>query len=80
VTEIKKRQQAPGILQASLMLSAVVVMPFKIYVDRLVNALSAPVAGMIFDVIGARRLYGFATTGYAIGLLSLLLTRPLLEQ
>jgi len=48
VSEIKKRSQARGILQASLMLGA----------------------------IGARWLYALATTGYAMGLLSLWITRP----
>ena len=49
---------------------------FTVTLSGLVNVLAAPVSGAIFDAIGARWLYAFAVTGYAIGLLSLWLTRP----
>jgi hypothetical protein len=42
----------------------------------LVNMLAAPVSGAVFDAIGARWLYALAAIGYAIGLLSLWMTRP----
>jgi hypothetical protein len=42
----------------------------------LVTMLAAPLSGAIFDAIGARWLYALAATGYAIGLLSLWITRP----
>jgi PPP family 3-phenylpropionic acid transporter len=49
---------------------------YTVTLSGLVNVLAAPVSGAIFDAIGARWLYAFAITGYAIGLLSLWLTRP----
>jgi PPP family 3-phenylpropionic acid transporter len=48
---------------------------YTVTLAGLVNMLSAPVAGAIFDVIGARWLYALAACGYAMGLLSLWLTR-----
>jgi MFS transporter, PPP family, 3-phenylpropionic acid transporter len=42
----------------------------------LVSMLAAPISGKLFDTIGARWLYALAATGYAIGLLSMWLTRP----
>jgi len=50
---------------------------FTVTLNGLVNVLAAPVAGAIFDAIGTRWLYAFAVIGYAIGVLSLWLTRPL---
>jgi len=49
---------------------------YTVTLAGLVSMLSAPVSGAIFDVIGARWLYALAATGYAIGLLSLWITRP----
>lgn len=49
---------------------------YTVTLSGLVSVLAAPVAGAIFDAIGARWLYALATTGYAIGLLSLWITRP----
>jgi PPP family 3-phenylpropionic acid transporter len=42
----------------------------------LVTVLAAPISGAIFDAVGARWLYALATTGYAMGLVSLWITRP----
>lgn len=49
---------------------------YTVTLNGLVSVLAAPVSGAIFDAIGARWLYAFAVTGYAVGLLSLWLTRP----
>jgi PPP family 3-phenylpropionic acid transporter len=49
---------------------------YTVTLSGLVSVLAAPVAGAIFDVIGARWLYALAATGYTIGLLSLWITRP----
>jgi PPP family 3-phenylpropionic acid transporter len=49
---------------------------YTVTLAGLVSMLSAPVSGAIFDAIGARWLYALAATGYAIGLLSLWITRP----
>jgi PPP family 3-phenylpropionic acid transporter len=49
---------------------------YTVTLAGLVNMLAAPVSGAVFDVIGARWLYALASGGYAIGLLSLWLTRP----
>jgi MFS transporter, PPP family, 3-phenylpropionic acid transporter len=49
---------------------------YTVTLSGLVSVLAAPVAGAIFDAIGARWLYALAATGYAIGLLSLWITRP----
>ena len=48
---------------------------YTVTLNGLVSVLAAPVSGAIFDAIGARWLYAFAMTGYAIGLLSLWFTR-----
>ncbi|HSB02839.1 MAG TPA: MFS transporter, partial [Anaerolineales bacterium] len=53
---------------------------YTVTLNGLVNVLAAPVSGAIFDAIGARWLYAFAVTGYAIGLLSLWLTQPTLKH
>lgn len=52
---------------------------YTVTLAGLVSMLSAPVAGAIFDVIGARWLYGLAVMGYGIGFLSMWLTRPSLR-
>ncbi len=52
---------------------------YTVTLAGLVNVLAAPVAGAIFDSMGARWLYGPAVAGYAAGLLSLWLTRPARE-
>ena len=49
---------------------------YTVTLTGLVSMLAAPISGAIFDAIGARWLYALATTGYAIGLLSLWITRP----
>ncbi len=49
---------------------------YTVTLSGLVNVLAAPISGAIFDAIGARWLYAFSVTGYAIGLFSLWLTRP----
>ena len=50
---------------------------YTVTLNGLVNLMAAPVAGVLFDTIGARWLYAFAVAGYTVGLLSLWLTRPL---
>ena len=49
---------------------------YTVTLSGLVSMLAAPVSGAIFDAIGARWLYALAATGYAIGLLSLWITKP----
>jgi MFS family permease len=49
---------------------------YTVTLAGLVSMLAAPVSGAIFDVVGARWLYALASAGYAVGLLSLWLTRP----
>ena len=49
---------------------------YTVTLASLVNILSAPVSGAIFDVIGARWLYALSAGGYAIGAICLWLTRP----
>ncbi|HLO16262.1 MAG TPA: MFS transporter, partial [Anaerolineales bacterium] len=49
---------------------------YTVTLSGLVNVLAAPIAGAIFDAIGARWLYALALTGYALGLFSLWVTRP----
>lgn len=53
---------------------------YTVTLAGLVNVLAAPVAGVIFDAIGARWLYAFSVFGYASGLLSLWISRPLQEK
>ena len=48
---------------------------FTVTLAGLVNIFAAPVTGALFDLIGARWLYAFAATGYAIALSSLWITR-----
>lgn len=49
---------------------------YTVTLNGLVSVLAAPISGAMFDAIGARWLYALATTGYAMGLLSLWITRP----
>lgn len=49
---------------------------YTVTLSGLVTVLAAPVSGAIFDAVGARWLYALATTGYALGLVSLWITRP----
>jgi PPP family 3-phenylpropionic acid transporter len=49
---------------------------YTVTLAGLVSVLAAPVSGTIFDVIGARWLYGFSVLGYTIGFLSMWVTRP----
>ena len=53
---------------------------YTVTLSGLVNVLAAPVSGAIFDAFGSRWLYALAVSGYALGLLSLWLTRPLPES
>ena len=53
---------------------------YTVTLAGLVTMLAAPVSGAIFDLIGARWLYALSAAGYAIGLLSLWITRPYEEQ
>ena len=49
---------------------------YTVTLASLVNILAAPVAGTIFDVIGARWLYALSAIGYALGAVCVWLTRP----
>jgi PPP family 3-phenylpropionic acid transporter len=49
---------------------------YTVTLAGLVSMMAAPVSGAIFDAIGARWLYALAASGYAVGLLSLWITRP----
>lgn len=49
---------------------------YTVTIAGLVNIFASPVAGAIFDVIGARWLYAFSALGYMVAALSLWLTRP----
>jgi PPP family 3-phenylpropionic acid transporter len=49
---------------------------YTVTLAGLVSVLAAPVSGTIFDVIGARWLYAFSTLGYAVGFLSMWVSRP----
>ncbi|HKI54615.1 MAG TPA: MFS transporter [Anaerolineales bacterium] len=49
---------------------------YTVTLASLVNILSAPVSGAIFDAIGARWLYALSAGGYTIGALAIWLTRP----
>jgi PPP family 3-phenylpropionic acid transporter len=53
---------------------------YTVTLSGFVNVLAAPVAGAIFDVIGARWLYAFSVAGYTIALLSLWLSRPVIDK
>ncbi len=49
---------------------------YTVTLASLVNILAAPVAGTIFDVLGARWLYALSVSGYALGAVCVWLTRP----
>ncbi|MBC7879094.1 MAG: MFS transporter [Anaerolineales bacterium] len=49
---------------------------FTVTIAGLVNIISAPIAGAIFDVIGARWLYALSAVGWLIGVLCLWWTKP----
>lgn len=49
---------------------------YTVTIGGLVNIIAAPVAGSIFDAIGAHWLYLLSASGYLIGMLSLWLTKP----
>jgi len=49
---------------------------FTVTISGLVNIIASPVGGALFDALGARWLYAFSMTGYAIAVSSLWLTRP----
>jgi MFS transporter, PPP family, 3-phenylpropionic acid transporter len=51
---------------------------YTVTIAGLVNIVAAPVAGAIFDAVGAHWLYLLAASGYFIGAVSLWLTRPAL--
>lgn len=53
---------------------------YTVTLAGLVSVLAAPVSGTIFDAVGARWLYAFSVLGYAIGFLSMWLTRPLASK
>jgi PPP family 3-phenylpropionic acid transporter len=53
---------------------------YTVTLNGLVTVMAAPVSGAIFDAIGARWLYALAVAGYAFGLISLWVTRPLPER
>lgn len=48
---------------------------FTVTLAGLVSVLAAPISGTFFDAIGARWLYALSAAGYAIGFLSMWLTR-----
>jgi len=49
---------------------------YMVTIGGLVSIMAAPLAGAIFDAIGAHWLYLLSASGYAIGVLSLWLTKP----
>lgn len=49
---------------------------FTVTLAGLVNIVASPIAGAMYDIIGARWLYACAATGYAIATASLWLTKP----
>jgi PPP family 3-phenylpropionic acid transporter len=53
---------------------------YTVTLAGLVSVLAAPFSGTIFDAIGARWLYAFSVVGYAIGFMSMWLTRPSASQ
>ena len=53
---------------------------YTVTLGGLVNMLAAPVSGAIFDAIGARWLYLLSVSGYALGFLTMWLTRPGVEH
>jgi MFS family permease len=49
---------------------------YTVTLGGLVNMIAAPVAGTIFDAIGAHWLYLLSAGGYLIGIVSLWLAKP----
>jgi predicted MFS family arabinose efflux permease len=49
---------------------------YSVTIAGLVNIVAAPVAGALFDALGARFLYAYAALGYALAFAALWLTRP----
>ena len=49
---------------------------FTVTLAGLVNIVAAPLDGALYDAIGARWLYAFSVSGYAIAFASLWITRP----
>ena len=49
---------------------------YTVTLAGLVSVLAAPISGTIFDAFGARWLYAFSVVGYAVGLLSMWVTKP----
>ena len=49
---------------------------YMVTIGGLVSIMAAPLAGAIFDAIGAHWFYLLSASGYAIGVLSLWLTKP----
>ncbi len=49
---------------------------YTVTLASFVTILAAPISGTIFDAIGARWLYALSAVGYAVGALSVWLTRP----
>ncbi len=50
---------------------------YTVTLSGLVSMIAAPAAGLIFDAVGARWLYAFSMTGYAIGVTVLWFARPI---
>ena len=48
---------------------------YTVTLAGLVSVLAGPISGTFFDAIGARWLYALSAAGYAIGFLSMWLTR-----
>lgn len=49
---------------------------YTVTLAGLVSMLAAPISGTIFDALGARWLYALSVAGYAVGLLSMWVTKP----
>ena len=49
---------------------------YTVTLAGLVSMLAAPISGTIFDAVGPRWLYALSVAGYAIGLLSMWVTKP----
>ena len=49
---------------------------YTVTLASLVNIVASPLAGALYDAIGARWLYAFSAAGYLIALVSLWVTRP----
>jgi PPP family 3-phenylpropionic acid transporter len=49
---------------------------YTVTLAGLVSVLAAPISGTVFDAVGARWLYAFSVVGYAVGLLSMWVTKP----